>query len=295
MESVTFLADSTEIWVGAFRGCVSLKRVKLPAKLERIDDVVFCDCTSLESLDFLAGVTEIGDSAFAGCTGLTSVTIPAGVTTIGIGVFAECTGLTSVTIPAGVTTIGPAAFTKCTGLTSVTIPAGVTAIGDSAFAGCTDLTSVTIPAGVTEIGSYAFDGCSNLQTAHFKGDAPTTVGADIFANTHSSFYIQFDEGTTGWTTPTWHGYPTIRLEEVEGILIFDTPDSISVNPDSCTALVALYKQSGQLTAVHTPKYSDGRFSLVLEEADYQAADRIVLFLLLPDHTPAAPAIPYSKP
>jgi hypothetical protein len=114
--------------------------------------------------------------------------------------------LTSVTIPNSVTSIGPLAFEYCTRLTSVTIGNGVTSIGRDAFYSCTALTSVTIGNGVTSIESTAFQHCSRLAKAYFLGNAPT-MGSWVFYGCASNFFVCYTAGSTGFTTPTWDGYP----------------------------------------------------------------------------------------
>jgi hypothetical protein len=122
-----------------------------------------------------------------------------------VGAFWLCTGVTSVVIPDSVTSIDSGAFWVCLDLTSVTIGNGVTTIGSSAFAQC-NLTSVTIPSSVTSIGSGAFSACSSLTTAYFDGNAPT-MGGGVFNGCASNFSICYTAGSTGFTTPTWNGYP----------------------------------------------------------------------------------------
>jgi len=90
----------------------------------------------------------------------------------------------------------------------------VTSIAENAFAGCTGLTGVTIPATVTTIGASAFAGCSALSSATFLGDAPT-LGANAFSGTALGFEIFYLEGSTGYTTPTWNGYPTSPASEFD--------------------------------------------------------------------------------
>jgi len=153
-------------------------------------------------------VTDIGTGAFSRCTWVTSVTIPVGVTSIADRAFFYCYGLTAMTIPATVVSIGGEAFFYCDGLTSLTLANGVTSIGDSAFQLCTGLQSVTLPASVARIGAHAFVTCSKLQRATFLGNAPA-MGADVFTETKAKLY--YYEGRTGFTSPTWHGYPTVKL------------------------------------------------------------------------------------
>ncbi len=119
-----------------------------------------------------------------------------------------------VTIPSSipgvngtVTAIGFEAFYEHELLTGVTIPSSVTSIGQWAFVGCASLTSVTLPTGVSSIGDEAFQGCTNLTSAYFQGNAPSSFGASVFLDTASLFRIYYPTTASGWTTPTWMGYP----------------------------------------------------------------------------------------
>jgi hypothetical protein len=110
-----------------------------------------------------------------------------------------------------VTMIGDGAFFGCTGLTSITISEGVTSIGDSAFSGCIGLTSITIPDSVTSIELSAFSSCTGLHSVIFLGDAPI-LGGNNFLNPAPDFTIYYLAGSTGFTSPVWHGSPAVMLE-----------------------------------------------------------------------------------
>jgi hypothetical protein len=93
---------------------------------------------------------------------------------------------------------------------SYTIPDSVTTIGESVFESCSGLTSVTIPNSVTSIGGYAFYSCTNLNSAIFMGNSPT-MGSSVFASTASGFTVYYFNGATGFTSPTWMGYPAVNM------------------------------------------------------------------------------------
>jgi hypothetical protein len=179
----------------------------IPSSVTSIGDGAFYQCSRLTGLTIPNSVTSIGDYAFFVCGGLTSVTIPSGVASIGERAFAYCVGLTNVTIPSSVTSIGGYAFWVCGRLSSITIPNGVTSIAYGAFYECGGLTNVTIPSSVTNIGDDAFSGCNGLTTAYFQGNAPPAFGAEVFASTAPGFTIYYPSTASGWSTPTWNGYP----------------------------------------------------------------------------------------
>ena len=158
-------------------------------------------------------VTSIFGGAFQGCTQLTSVTLPSNLTTIGECAFRSCTGLTSLSLPSSLTSIGHQAFYECTGLTSVTLPSSLTSFGIAAFSYCTKLTSVTLPSGLRFIGEYAFSGCTGLIRALFLGNAPPEVESGPFRFTALGFTIYYLSSRTGFSSPTWKGYPATRIDE----------------------------------------------------------------------------------
>jgi hypothetical protein len=231
LTSVTIPSSVTSIGGGAFYLCVGLTNVAIPSSVTNIEGAAFADsgltgvtipssvtsigdgafyeCYGLTSVTIPSSVTSIGYEEFEGCSRLASVTIPSSVTYIGGGAFYECHGLTNVAIPSGLTNIGGGAFVGCWGLTSVTIPSGVLAIAPNVFQYCSGLTSVTIPSGVTYIAFEAFFGCSNLTSAYFQGNAPSIdIGYDsVFDNEAPGFSIYYPSTASGWSTPTWNGYP----------------------------------------------------------------------------------------
>jgi hypothetical protein len=125
--------------------------------------------------------------------------------------FLNCARITSVAISGSVTNIGAGAFNGCSGLTKVTLSEGTTTIGHDAFTGCSGLKNVTIPGSVTFVGSFAFHNCSRLVTARFPGNAPTGTSVGMFDGTAPSFRVCFISGASGFTTPTWKGYPSEAL------------------------------------------------------------------------------------
>jgi hypothetical protein len=206
LTSVTIPDSVTTIGAHAFRGCSSLTSITIPDSVTTLGYSAFKECGSLASVTIGNGVTTIEDSTFLGCLNLTSVTIPDSVTTIENSTFQGCLNLTSVTIPGSVTRIGGETFYGCSSLTSITIPYSVTFIDGYTFMDCSSLTSVTIPDSVTFIGGSAFSGCSSLTIAVFLGNAPTMV-TPVFDACASDFKIIFSPEATGFTTPTWLGYP----------------------------------------------------------------------------------------
>lgn len=94
---------------GAFKGCVSLKKVILPSNLRRIMPGAFKGCRRLEEVHIPSGVAYVGDYAFHRCHSLRSISLPASVKELGDCVFLYCDSLTYAGIP-GVKQLGKQVF-----------------------------------------------------------------------------------------------------------------------------------------------------------------------------------------
>ena len=132
----------------------------------------------------------------------------------------------SVQFSGNITTIGDYAFYECRNLTEIVIPDSITSIETCAFEYCSGLTEIVIPVSVTTINNWAFRWC-NLTSAEFLGNAPATFGNGVFSGNSSNFTIFYHSGTTGWTSPTWNGYPAVCRDGA--VSDFSTLDSNNRN------------------------------------------------------------------
>jgi len=244
LTSITFDQGSqlTNIGESAFDGATALASITIPASVTSIGAHAFDNATALASItvdsgnqsytsvdsalfnkaattlirypegksdlsySIPVGVTSIGEWAFGDTNAVTSITIPAGVTSIGDSAFQNASSVTSINIPEGVTSIGQYTFKNAQSLTSINIPASVTSIGQWAFAYANSLTSINIPASVASIGGRAFYSAHLLHDVNFLGNAPASIGDNVFDAIANGAKVHRSSTATGFGTgSTWNG------------------------------------------------------------------------------------------
>ena len=188
----------------------------IPDGVEIIRPGAFEGCYNLMSVTIPYGVTKIGGKAFYSLD-LMNAPLPESLTEIGNKAFYSCENLGGkLSIPYNVTTIGESAFSRCDGLKGLEITGSMVTIGDEAFLFCRGLESITIQGSVDRIGNEAFSGCHRLARAEFLGDAPKDFGAEVFDDCSDDFVITYDPAKSGWSTPTYKGYPCFPKDADEG-------------------------------------------------------------------------------
>ena len=115
-----------------------------------------------------------------------------------------------------------------------------------------NLRTVVIPDTVRVIDARAFNYNTQLRAAYFRhtNGENVTLGSNAFAGSHSSFTIYFPYGASGFTTPTWRGFPA-QPEYIEGIWEF-TPLGGAGNEAMITRF------NGTASVVTIPTILDGR-------------------------------------
>ena len=166
----------TEIEQYAFQFSKSLKKVTLPATLEKIGDEAFYYCNELVSIDIPTGVTSIGEYAFSKCH-IETINLPENLTSIGNGVFIDCASLTSITIPQNVTSIGDEAFNSCYSLSSITCYAvEPPVLGDYVFGNIIDRKNIPLYVRKASIDKYK----AAEQWKDFRIEAAPMCGDHLF-------------------------------------------------------------------------------------------------------------------
>lgn len=186
---------------------------------------------SVQSVVIAEGVTHIGNSAFFKIN-IKEITFSDSVVSIGNSAFYAIKSLEILTLPDNLTTIGQAAFLGCNNLSKVAGGQNLVSIGEYAFQSCYALTTFEFSDKVDSIGAGAFLACNSLAVAEFFGNAPTTFGGNatrsgVFESVASNFAIFYHSGTTGWTSPTWNGYPAVCRDGA--VSDFSTLDSDNRN------------------------------------------------------------------
>ena len=79
-------------WIesGAFSGCESLQRFKVPSSVRVICAGAFRDCIQLVDVELCEGLQRIDINAFTGCKSLKYIRTPSTVTLIASGAFHNC-------------------------------------------------------------------------------------------------------------------------------------------------------------------------------------------------------------
>lgn len=178
------------------------------------------------------GVTSVGRSAFYQL-GITDVSLADSIVSIGNAAFYYVKGLKTLVLPESLMTIGYSAFEGCSNLSEISGGQNLVTIDELAFYFCSALETIEFGSKVDSIAARAFSCCSRLTAAFFQGNAPTTfdgnitTGTGVFEGTSSNFTIFYRSGTTGWTSPTWNGYPAVCRDDVA--TDFSTLDSDNRN------------------------------------------------------------------
>lgn len=217
-----YLTSLTYINSELFRGCGSLKSIKLPSNLTAIYHTAFYQCdlreivipktvtliqqavfgenANLEKVVFEDRTETISMrwSVFAGCTSLREIALPDTmvVESNSDSLFDGCTNLESVHLPARFTMLGSYIFRNCTSLAEVEIPSSITTIRRGAFQG-SGIKSMPLPdvQGVTVEGS-AFSQCANLEKMDIPGGYDISNAAGLFSSSTSLLEVTVGEGVT---------------------------------------------------------------------------------------------------
>lgn len=156
LEKLSMHDNITHIGEGAFKSCISLKKVDIPSKISIVEDETFYYCTSLKSISLPDTITSIGKRAFWACHYLENIEIPSQVTYIGKGAFDSCFSLKQLKVPDTITTLEENVFAYCNGLETLELPNTLTTIKEKALYNCPSIKKLVIPDSVSVIEESAF-------------------------------------------------------------------------------------------------------------------------------------------
>ncbi len=209
LESLVIGKGLDTVPAGAFRECVLLKSVHIPANITRIDGAAqpisgaFTGCALLKNLTFAENsqLTAVEQYAFSGCA-LEELWLPKTVETIGDNAFARNRYLRTVSFEAGsgLKHIGGSAFASDTSLVHVSLPEGLTTIDSEAFSDTAALQSIRLPSSLRILNNRAFSASSLLEVTlpaklEFLGAgvfAACDYLENIFVDAGNSYYTDID-------------------------------------------------------------------------------------------------------
>ena len=186
----------TKIGLEACKDNKKIRKLVIPATIEKISYGAFANCVSLEEIFFSNSPCLLEAYAFAGCSHIKSIDIPAAVKVHGISVFKGCSSLTQITFKDGSSFEGSDIFQNCVKLKriifegvnppkikdnlivsgdgktllacsvkqkgDVVLPVEITKIAPYAFFQCVQIESVSSNGKIQAVGTSAFSGCTNL-------------------------------------------------------------------------------------------------------------------------------------
>ncbi|MES2474971.1 MAG: leucine-rich repeat protein [Verrucomicrobiota bacterium] len=230
--SVSIAPALTKIPSRMFQNCHYLSNVNIPSSVRTVGESAFARCSNLVNLPDIEQVTTVEDAAFSqsgvesvtisrsmrnlgpdafnGCRGLKNLKIESDTVNVGDRAFADCDLLATLELSETSGTIGSHVFSACVALNDLNLPKSWFEKGVSTFSNCYGLTHIEVPKGVTRLGNALFSDCTFLGSATFEGDAPV-IGASTFYRSNRFFTVYYHRGASGFTGPTWNGYPTVEL------------------------------------------------------------------------------------
>ena len=193
------ISGVSELGVGAFLNCHSLKSITLGDNIADIRPETFRGCESLRKITFGSAITKIGKSAFEDCVSLNNLPRIDSLSEICSLAFYGCTSLKKAELGTNLERIENGAFTGCTSLSKINVaednenfysesgclysrdnmrlilcPQGhkgilklsesASEISDYAVADCADISDVVFNEGLSRIGKAAFLGCTDLSS-----------------------------------------------------------------------------------------------------------------------------------
>ncbi len=191
----TVIPDTcTELGIGAYYECGSLKYANLSSALTKLETSVFSGCGSLKEIFIGKNIKSIGKSAFEETSSLITAVFEEGseLNVIDKRAF-KLSGLSAIEFPKSLIHISDEAFFKCDKLSSVTFEENceLQFIGISAFESTSSLKRIELPGELKSILDYCFKD-SGLRDDVKIPSSVTGYGAGIFASCRGLKNIKVD-------------------------------------------------------------------------------------------------------
>ena len=170
----------TGIGAAAFSGFANLRRLVLPASLQKIGVEAFRVDTDLDDVTIPDGVWLIAEGAFENCTAMQNLDVGVGVRHVRARAFKGCASLKNISFANGLKDIGGSAFQGDWRMLSVSIPYSVTNVATDAFVGCKNLTDLTVPTGLKTLTALFPDAIGKIDTV-MVADGERNVIDGMFA------------------------------------------------------------------------------------------------------------------
>ena len=247
-----------------------------PDDVTCIDHVAFRGCINLASINIPASVTSIGESAFAE-TGLTFLTIPKTVTDIWTGAFANCPNLKTVVVedspeyihqsqpndelmgwnhwylmpgmfdqtPVEYLYLGrDGTYSLGEALTSVEVGVDFQHLTDhdNLFSKCYGLKKVIIPGSVIKIWKGTFLRCTDLETVYVRRQEPPELEQYSFSSESypkAEIHVPKGSGKAYREAPYWCNFANI-IDDLDVSGIED------VNTDDDSTEIEVFNMQGQM-------------------------------------------------
>lgn len=160
--------NMTELPSRFFYGNIKIEFVKLPSKLEVINDYAFYGCYGIRDITFPSSIRTIKAVAFAECDFLQQVILPEGLQVLEEQAFYSCDNNKYVKLPSSLTKINPYTFSYNSSLNSIDFSKGLTTIDNCAFANCYSLKKLVFPTTLYYIGNNSFEYNKSLSEITFN-------------------------------------------------------------------------------------------------------------------------------
>lgn len=197
---------------GAFSGCKSLQRAKMPTGVNNVASYLFQNCTALTDVEMHDGINVINSYAFSGCSKLPTIELNDGITTIGSYAFQNCDSLIIEALPTNLETVNSYAFYSCDKFDLATLPAGLKTIGESAFSYCPNLKLESLPIGLSTLNyqAFAYSGIKKMALP----EGITTWGNGIFYECDSLRQVTWPADKTVIPNSTFYGCQNLQNPEL---------------------------------------------------------------------------------